>query len=147
MLHKVLQRHFPYNESMDKNAPPSLPMVKKMLRFNGLQEKLDLFFAEYPLMAATPFLVNANKSFLADAAKNCARPEEVAKACQKIYGKYLSAELVLDYIAFIKSPAGQVLIQRDEEIRAELADMMIQISNEIVIDIVNKMVDKNRPPA
>ena len=131
---------------MDKNAPPSLPMIKKMLRLNGLQEKLDLFFSEYPLMAATPFLVNANKSFLGDVAKNCARPEDVAKACQKIYMKYFSGEQVLDYIAFIKSPAGQILIQRDEEIRTEMADMMIKLSNEIVIDIVNKMSDKSRPP-
>ena len=130
---------------MDKNMPPSLPMIKKMLRLNGLQEKLDMFFAEYPTMAATPFLTNANKSFVGEVAKGCMRPDAVARACQKIYGKYLSAEHVLDYLAFLKSPAGQVLIKRDEAIRSELADMMIRISNEIVIDIVTKMSDKKPP--
>ena len=129
---------------MDKNASPSLPMIKKMLRLNGLQDKLDLFFSEYPLMAALPFLSNANRSFVGEVAKGCLRPEDVARTCQKIYGKYLKAEDVLDYLAFLRSPVGQILIQRDDEIRAELADMMIKISNEIVIDIVSKMVDKNR---
>lgn len=129
---------------MDQQAP-SPAMVEKLTRLNGYRKVFDLMMREYPLLIALPYLPKDGSAH--ELLEQYQRPEELATAFVKIYGKHYTADEVLDLIAFFKSPAGKKFVEVDEKMRVELRDATIKVATNIAIDLVRRNRDNlDNPP-
>lgn len=133
---------------MDKNTVPSKAMVEKLLKVNGYGERLDMLLRDYPLLIALPYLMDR------EAAKRDAdrfiHPEKVLASFHGVYSKYLSADQILDLIAFYKTPTGRVLVEFDEAIRKEMQDEAVKLAYEIAAEMLKENIKKppeEEPPA
>lgn len=127
---------------MDKEQVPSRAMVTKLLKVNGYAAKFDHLMRNYPILVAAPYV---DKERAKEVVEKLQRPDDLMKQFQQIYTNHLTADDILNLIAFYKTTAGQKLVEHDEKIRMEMGEAALKIAVEIAVDLVREMTPKPPP--
>jgi hypothetical protein len=124
---------------MNETDAPSREMVRKALQLNGLYDRFVKLLNDYPLLVALPHLVayrvKGNYSELAAKHQN---PAAMLDAFQEIYAKHFTADEILDYIAFLKTPVGRKLVEFGDEINLEMVNASVELAIQIAVAIVRE---------
>lgn len=127
---------------LDKNTAPSIPMIEKLMRLNGYEQRLRDYFEDYSLLIALPYMIDQEKSDELKA--QYARPEEMRKMFFDVYSKHFTADDILNIIAFLRTPTGQKFVEHDEIVRGELQKGAMKIATDIAIEMVQDNIKKRR---
>lgn len=120
-------------------------MVAKLLKLNGLQEKFDTVLQNFPVTMAIPQIMTRNKDVY-ELVNKYLDHEEVAKAFHEIWAKHLTANDVLNYIAFLKTESGKRIVQKEDKIRIEMGEAVLKIATDIAINIIDECREDQAPP-
>jgi hypothetical protein len=134
---------------MDKDTPPSVPMIKKLMKVQGLDRELDKVFHNAAYLLTLSYLnwTSAEYQKYADLhAKDIDVAEIIAQTTQEAYGRHLSADDVLELIAFAKTDAGQKLMKCENALRKDLFDSITTLSMGMAIDMIKKAANGEIPP-
>lgn len=130
---------------MDKDAPPSRAMIVKLLKLNGLQGKFDQILENFPATMAIPHMMTRDKNVHELIEKYLDR-DEVTGAFHAIWAKHLTANDVLNYIAFLKTESGRHIVEKEDTIRMDMADAVLRIATDVALAIIDECKEKDLPP-
>lgn len=129
-----------YYRNMDPIAPPSRPMIAKLLETNGLDEKLDLWVREFVSLTSLPFMAALPQSEKQEIIDNNIVDEElrqeVLNEMVKVYSKLFTASETLDMISYFKSPTGQKMASVQDKLALDITASVQRIATKKSMKII-----------
>jgi len=125
---------------MDAGTKPSIKMVEKLTEVNGIGKVYRDLVASTATLIALPYLIGkVLPEDLEAVIRRHMDDGEVNAVLHAVYEQIFSADEVLDIIAFLKTPSGQKLLEKDSVARDLLSkttpDFAIRIASNAIMSI------------
>lgn len=120
---------------MDAGTKPSEKMAMTMAELNDVADPFKDFVIAAAMKLLAPFM-NMDMDSLEYLIKQRSLDQRISSAICQVYGKYYTADDVLDIIAFLKSPAGQKVIKTEQLARQSLISMGGDVASGIAVEII-----------
>lgn len=118
---------------MDKDSPPSKAMTDKLLKHTKFDQRFSNILATYCDRLAR--LCTADEEAIKRTVEKYNKSHDLLTKFHEIYCQYLTADEVLDYIAFLKTPTGQKIIAHEDDIKADMLRAAVNMALDIGVQI------------